>query len=106
MALSKKYSGITGLDADDVFSFAFEDNKFVGYFKDSDGKNSQNSNNSGISGGVKAKALPDGKKTFEGLGDMNFKDSVRAHSDHSELFDELENPRDSVLKHPRELNAS
>ena len=37
MALSKKYSGITGLDADDVFSFAFEDNKFVGYFKDSDG---------------------------------------------------------------------
>ena len=37
MALSKKYSGITGLDADDVFSFAFEDNKFLGYFKDSDG---------------------------------------------------------------------
>ena len=37
MSLSKKYSGITGLDADDVFSFAFEDNKFIGYFKDSDG---------------------------------------------------------------------
>ena len=37
MAKSKKYSGISGLNADDVISFAFENNKFVGYFKDSDG---------------------------------------------------------------------
>ena len=99
MAKSKKYSGISGLNADDVISFAFENNKFVGYFKDSDGIPKVQSPS-----GVDAEIIKSSDEliaafNIEKFGKLNVVDSVEFASD-----EEQQNFFDVESK--KETNAS
>ena len=99
MAKSKKYSGISGLNADDVISFAFENNKFVGYFKDSDGIPKIQSPSGADAEIIKSSDELIAAFNIEKFGKLNVVDSVEFASD-----EEQQNFFDVESK--KETNAS